>query len=181
MMVRSTSRILGSVSRPAHTSPPPPGPRRRALIGWRVLALVYDTMPVVALWLLVGAAFAVGYLLAGHPPRENIRPFSALQWSAWLCCWLVTGAYAVLSWRRGGQTLGMRPWRLYVTAADDRPAGIGALCLRYVIGTISLLAGGLGFWWAWLDHDRLTLHDRLSGTRMQRRGKHSQRLQVTPD
>jgi len=154
-----------------HSATTPASAPRRALIGWRLLALLYDMMPVIALWLLVGAAFAVGYLLAGHPPRENIRPFSVLQWSAWLCCWLVTGAYAVLSWRRGGQTLGMRPWHLHVSAVDHRQAGIGALCARYAIGTVSLLAGGLGFWWAWLDRDRLTLHDRLSKTRMLRLNK----------
>ncbi|MDQ3160894.1 MAG: RDD family protein, partial [Pseudomonadota bacterium] len=27
---------------------------------------------------------------------------------------------------------------------------------------------GIGFWWAFIDHDRLTWHDRLSGTRMLR-------------
>lgn len=146
-------------------------PRPRALLGWRLLALVYDALPVLALWLLVGAAFTLGYLISGHPASENIAPFSALQWLAWLCCWAVTGAYAVLSWRRGGQTLGMRPWRLRVADAQGRPATTRALLRRYVLGTISLLGAGAGFWWAWFDRDRLTLHDRFSGTRMVRMPK----------
>jgi len=33
---------------------------------------------------------------------------------------------------------------------------------------LSLLAAGLGFWWAWIDPDRLTWHDRASGTRLLR-------------
>lgn len=156
---------METASAPA-TQPRPITPR--ALVGWRLLALVYDALPVLALWLAVGAVFTVGYTLAGHGVRENIRPFSALQWIEWLCCWLVTGAYAVLSWRRGGQTLGMRPWRLRVIAADGGEASVRALCKRYAVGTLSLLAGGLGFWWAWIDRDRLTWHDRASGTRMQR-------------
>ena len=38
-------------------------------------------------------------------------------------------------------------------------------------GGVSLLLGGLGFWWAWIDPDRLTWHDRLSGTRMLRQAR----------
>jgi hypothetical protein len=31
-----------------------------------------------------------------------------------------------------------------------------------------LLLAGAGFWWAWMDRERLTWHDRVSGTRMLR-------------
>lgn len=153
---------------PPSPSPQPDTAKPRALIGWRLLALLYDALPVLALWLLVAAVFTVGYTLAGHPVRENIKPFSALQWIEWLCCWLVTGAYAVLSWRRGGQTLGMRPWRLRVTDTAGQPAAIPALARRYAWGTVSLLLAGAGFWWAWVDRDRLAWHDRRSATRLHR-------------
>lgn len=143
-------------------------PRPRALIGWRLLALFYDFWPVLALWMLVSLAFTVGYTVAGHPARENIPPFSPLAWLLWLACWLVAGAYAVPSWARGGQTLGMRPWRLRVTGVDGGPATRQALIRRYAVGTLSLLAAGAGFWWAWFDRDGLTWHDRASGTRMRR-------------
>ena len=146
-------------------------PLGRPLIGWRLLSLLYDALPAAALWMLVGMLFAAGYTMAGHDARENITPFSLLQWLAWLSCWLVTGAYAVWSWRRGGQTLGMRPWRLRVTGADGLPAQRAALVKRYAVGTVSLLLGGLGFWWAWIDRERLTWHDRLSGTRLHREPK----------
>ncbi len=138
----------------------------RALIGWRLLGLLYDLWPALALWMLLGAAFTLGYSLAGHGAHDNIAPFSPLQIVLWLMCWLVTGAYAVLSWRRGGQTLGMRPWRLKVIAADGTAPSWRALCQRYAMATVSLLLGGLGFWWAWVDRDKLTWHDRVSGTRM---------------
>ena len=51
---------------------------------------------------------------------------------------------------------------------EGGPAQAPALWRRYVVGTLSLLAGGLGFWWAWIDRDRLAWHDRASGTRMVR-------------
>jgi uncharacterized RDD family membrane protein YckC len=147
------------------TSPPP-----RALIGWRLLALAYDLFPALALWMLLSTAFTLGYTFLGHHgARQNIAPFSALQWLLWLACWVLAGLYAVLSWRRGGATLGMRPWRLrVVSAADGGNASTAALCRRYAVGTLSLLAAGAGFWWAWFDRERLTWHDRASGTRMLR-------------
>lgn len=137
-------------------------------LGWRALALFYDFWPVLALWLLVATVFTVGFWLAGHPARENIRPDSALYVVEWLCCWLVTGAYATTSWRRGGQTLGMRPWRIRVTSADGAAPSRGVLWRRFAVGTLSLFALGAGFWWAFFDRDRLTWHDRVAGTRMVR-------------
>ena len=150
-----------------HTHPIPDAAPRRALIGWRLLGLLYDAFPVVALWMLASTAFTVGYTYLGHHAvEENIAPFSGLQWLLWVCCWVITGAYATLSWRRGGQTLGMRPWRLKVVAAESTSPSWKALWKRYAMATLSLLLGGLGFWWAWVDRDRLTWHDRISGTRM---------------
>lgn len=141
----------------------------RALVGWRLLAMLYDLFPVFALWMLVSAAFTVGYTFIGqHDRHENVVPFSLLWWLLWLSCAVVTGLYAVLSWRRGGQTLGMRPWRLKVVAADGARPGWGRLWLRYCVGTVSVLAAGLGLWWSWVDRDRLALHDRASGTRLVR-------------
>jgi uncharacterized RDD family membrane protein YckC len=60
---------------------------------------------------------------------------------------------------------------LRVIAADGSPATMHALLRRYAIGTLSLLLAGTGFWWAWLDRERLTWHDRASGTRMVREPK----------
>jgi len=143
--------------------------RPNALIGWRLLALGYDLGPVLALWLLVSTVFTLGYTFFGqHAPHENIAPFSLLQWLLWLACWGMAGLYATLSWRRGGQTLGMRPWRLRVVAADGGVPSWGALWMRFAMGSVSLLVVGLGFWWAWCDPQRLTWHDRVSRTRILR-------------
>lgn len=143
-----------------------PAPNR-GLIGWRLLALVYDIWPVLAMWMLISLAFTVAYTFLGHhAERENITPFSALQILLWLLCWLVTGLYATVSWRRGGQTLGMRPWRLKLVAADGGAPAWRTLWLRFAVATLSLAAGGLGFWWAWVDRQGLSWHDRASQTRM---------------
>jgi len=142
-------------------------PRPAALLHWRLLALLYDFFPTLALWMLAGTLFTLGYAV-GHEVHDNIAPLSALQWALWLCCWGVTGVYATMSWRRGGQTLGMRPWRLQVVGRDGGAPTGRQLWMRYAVGTLSIALAGLGLWWALIDRERLTWHDRASGTRLRR-------------
>ncbi|WP_372015953.1 RDD family protein [Pseudoxanthomonas sp. 10H] len=153
------------------TSPDPhPAPATpRPLVGWRLLALFYDFWPVAALWMLTSLLFNIGYTTVGHhAARDSIPPGGVLSSLLFVACVLLTGLYATLSWRRGGQTLGMRPWRLRLVAAGGGVPGWRALWLRYAVGLLSLLPAGLGFWWAWFDRDRLAWHDRASGTRLLR-------------
>ena len=146
-----------------HTPVPP-----RPLLLRRLAALFYDMWICIALWLVLSALFTAAWTLAGHGRSENIAPFSSWQWALWLACWAVTGLYAVASWRRGGQTLGMRAWKIRVVDAHGRPASTKALWRRFAWGGLSLLPAGAGFWWSLLDRQRLTWHDRASGTRLVR-------------
>ncbi|HTA65407.1 MAG TPA: RDD family protein [Xanthomonadaceae bacterium] len=134
-----------------------------AHLGWRLLAITYDLLPLMALWF---ATSGVELLIAHGRTSDELG-----AWTRWLVLgllWLVTGAYMVVSWRRGGATLGMRAWRLKVLAADGRPASLRALCLRYAVATISLFAAGLGFVWSLFDRERQCWHDIASGTRFVR-------------
>jgi len=135
----------------------------------RLLSLFYDFWPSLALWMLAAVPFVlVDVVLNGGNTHHNIAPYSLLGWLLWLCCWAVSGLYATFSWKRGGQTLGMRPWRLRLHAASGQTPTQAMLWKRYAMGTLSLLCGGLGFWWALFDRDGLTWHDRFSGTRLVR-------------
>lgn len=138
---------------------------RPAHLGWRLLALVYDALPNIAIWFVVSA---LGLLL--RPGHTAFAAWSTGQWALWAACWAVSGLYAVHAWRRTG-TLGMRPWRLRVVAADGGPATTGRLWLRYAVATVSLLACGLGFLWALVDPQRRALHDVAAGTLLVRLGK----------
>ena len=132
----------------------------RALIGRRLLALLYDLFAAIGIWFLIATVFTLAHGDAVRGGWLGLLEFAAL--------WSATGLYATASWRRGGQTLGMRPWKLKVVAADGGVPSWRAAWLRYAVGTLSLLLGGIGFWWAWFDRQRLTLHDRASATRMVR-------------
>lgn len=140
----------------SESSPAPAA--RPAHLGWRLLALVYDFFPVLALW------FATSGLMLLVRGGEPVPPGGLAAWLEFALLWAVTGGYALLSWQRGGQTLGMRPWRLKVLAADGRRATRRALALRYAVATLSLAAGGLGFLWSLFERERRTWHDLASGT-----------------
>lgn len=131
-----------------------------AHLGWRLLALVYDALPMIPLLMLASAFFL---WLHGGRTVEGDPLLAALEFSV---LWGVVGLYFVASWRRGGQTMGMRPWRLQVLSDDGRLAGWNALWLRYGVATLSL---GLGLLWCLVDHERRSLHDLASGTVLVRR------------
>jgi len=149
-------------------APPPGSPERPpvsahpAHLGWRLIAIVYDLLPLMALWFVTSLAI---YLLDG---QKEVQPGSLGARVELAVLWLVTGAYFVLSWRRGGHTLGMRAWRLKVLGADGRPASWKALWIRYAVAGASLLALGLGFVWTLFDPERRSWHDLASRTRFVR-------------
>lgn len=161
---------------------------RPAALGWRLLALVYDLFPAFALALVFGAIETGVGAAFGYPD------LSALPWTKPLTLfgvWAFIGGYFVFSWARGGQTLGMRPWRLKVVAADGGRAPRGAVAARYAVATLPaiLVVEGVALWpgvapmlpfwlgggvalagllWAVVDRDGAAVHDRLSGTRFVR-------------
>jgi uncharacterized RDD family membrane protein YckC len=123
--------------------------------GWRLLALVYDALPMIPLLFIISGLFL--WLNGGRTVEGN----ALLQWLDLLASWAMVGAYFVFSWRRGGQTIGMRPWRLRVVAADGGQPSISALWLRYLVATATL---GLGLLWALFDRERRALYDLAAHT-----------------
>ena len=126
----------------------------------RLIALVYDLMALVGIWFLVGVVAVV--IKGGEIDIHDWREVGALYGSLWLAM----GAYYALSWRYGGQTLGMRPWRLLVQDRDGGPLGHHRAWLRYACAWLSLLPAGAGMLSCLIDRDRRALHDILSGTRI---------------
>ncbi|PWK88662.1 RDD family protein [Fulvimonas soli] len=151
----------------------------------RLLALVYDLLAVLAIVMVVGLACQLatgGRLIATGARTEIAWWYQPLQG-------LVVGGYFLLSWLRGGQTLGMRPWRIRVTAAGGGAVAPYRGLLRLLAAALPLLllapaprwgmaASGwamLAAWALWfapalLDPRRRALHDLLAGTEVRRTG-----------
>ena len=127
---------------------------------WRRLAaLCYD--------LLLLAALVVCFTLAVLALR---RGAAVPPGTWWFPAALVGVAAAFFSgfWARGGQTVGMRTWRIRVVRADGRPLVWPRAIARFGAGLLSALPAGLGLWWSVLDEHKRGWHDRLTDTRVVR-------------
>ena len=142
-----------------------PLPAAPAPLAWRLLAATYDLLPLLALW-FSGAALGVG-LTGGALDVHRLGDKLLVQSIAIA----FTAVYFVVSWVRGGQTIGMKAWRLRVVRSDGRPLGMARALLRFAIATVSLAAVGIGFAWALVDERHRTWHDLAADTVMVRMQK----------
>lgn len=112
---------------------------------WRRLAaFVYDGMLYIALLMagLVMANFVIAASIADSPstPLHNLAvlPFYGFGVGVVIFAW---------SWARGGQTLGMRAWRLQVRRLDGTPLRWPIALLRLTASYLLLVAALLvGHW-----------------------------------
>lgn len=127
--------------------------------------MVYDSLIVMAIAVAYGALLLftqVQFLGATFAEGEKARmgPFGFLG------LLLVISLFFCLFWRRGGQTLGMRAWRLQVISDDGSAPSWRACLVRCLLAPLSLAALGIGYWWLLIDKRGATLHDRISGSRV---------------
>jgi uncharacterized RDD family membrane protein YckC len=121
----------------------------------RLAAAVYDLFPLIGLWMLTTALV----MLAAHGEIDVARPTFVYRTALQAALLAVSAAYFVLSWSRGGQTIGMRAWRVRVVAADGSALPWPRALLRFAVALVSLLAFGLGFFWCLMDRQRRGWHD----------------------
>lgn len=121
----------------------------------RAAAVLYDLFPLIALWMVTaGATLLVvrGDIDVAHPPLA----YAIALRGALLA---VSAAYFVVSWGRGGQTIGMRAWRLRVVGADGQRLPWSRALLRFAVALVSLAVFGFGFIWCLFDRQRRGWHD----------------------
>ena len=75
-----------------------------------------------------------------------------------LVCFLFFGWF----WTHGGQTLGMRAWRLQLRRIDGQNLTWSTAIVRFLGALLSWIALGLGFVWVAIDPQNRAWHDRLS-------------------
>jgi uncharacterized RDD family membrane protein YckC len=118
----------------------------------RLLAMFYDSLLLFSA-LLIATALALiitrGTLSYHNPFFRTFLFLICFSFYAWF-------------WLHGGQTLGMRAWRLRLQRPDGQPISIWQALLRFMVAIPSVALAGLGLFWMLFDKDRMAVHDRIS-------------------
>lgn len=149
---------------------------------WRRLAgLVYDLVAVVAIVMVVGMICQI--TTGGQLVHTGAQ--TSIAWWYRPLQYVVVAAYFAASWLRGGQTLGMRPWRMRLCMKSGDRVTLVAALVRTATVSLPLLVLAIGhvtsprtamltllavwvvfFAVALFDKRRRTLHDIFAGTEL---------------
>jgi uncharacterized RDD family membrane protein YckC len=128
----------------------------------RLGAMFYDLLLVLALLMVLTALFLP--LTGGEAITSDRVGVFEYAYRAVLLAAIVF--YFGWSWTRSGQTVGMIAWRLRLERADGSLLDWKQSITRMAAATVSLAAAGLGYFWIWIDRDKLAWHDRWTDTRV---------------
>jgi len=125
----------------------------------RVAAFGYDLLVLAAIYVCFTLVVLAVRLGVAVPPGSWWFPASLFA---------IAMAFFCGFWVHGGQTVGMRAWRIRVVRADGSPLTWARAAARFGVGTLSLALAGLGLWWSVFDRDKRGWHDLCAGTRVVR-------------
>jgi len=121
----------------------------------RLMAIIYDLFLLLAL-LLVATITAMilnqGTIESGH----HFHPIFSIY------LLIISFAFYGWFWTHGGQTLGMKTWKMKLQQENGQPVTWPLALIRFITALISWSAAGLGFFWSLLHPQRRTWHDIAS-------------------
>ena len=126
----------------------------------RILASIfYDSILLTAVLF-----FATMFLLI--IPEEIRNSSSSIQVAKVIWYLLVSYIYFAGFWLKGGQTPGMKPWKITLVSMEGDPASPKQATLRFFSAILSWALAGTGFLWIIVDRNHYSLHDHLSGSKL---------------
>ncbi len=123
----------------------------------RLAAMVYDTFLIIALLILLSVPIV---LINGGPVRDGSSAGEIKN--IFYLAYLVLGVFIFYGWfwTHGGQTLGMKTWKIRIISLSSQP-------LTWRQAAIRFISAGLGLTniTAKFSHNGLAWHEHLSQTR----------------
>lgn len=131
----------------------------------RLFATLYDSLILTAISLLYGAFATVISTQVFNNSPENYLPNT--NGAAVLGGWVITLlAFYCFFWLKVGQTVAMKAWRIKLVRDSGEELTLLICLMRCTLGFVGLACFGLSYLWAFFDKEKLSLHDRLTGTRI---------------
>ncbi|PHS70284.1 MAG: hypothetical protein COB23_03990 [Methylophaga sp.] len=122
-----------------------------------LMIMLYDSLLLLSV-LLLASVVAVAFN-EGDAIRSN-SPFFLIY------LLFVSGFFYSWFWTHGGQTLGLRAWKVQLTSDDHHHVTWNQAILRFIMAIISWVPLGLGFWWQWIDKANRSWPDIVSNTQL---------------
>jgi uncharacterized RDD family membrane protein YckC len=132
--------------------------------------MIYDLLVAVAVGMCAAMVMLVTMLILtenqildnqGYEHFSDLIQHSysfQLTLQIWVGLWVMF--FFLWFWRNGGQTIGMRAWRLRLFSTNDKPFGYGRAFIRLICSL-----GGLGSLLVLIDFkSKQSLQDRLANT-----------------
>lgn len=120
-------------------------------------AIAFDTLALFSLLLL---ASVVLFSLNQFEPINGFNPLFIFYLLG--VCFFYFG----WSWMHGGQTVGMKLWRIHLADDQHHQPSWTQVTLRFFACLLSLLTFGIGFLWYYFDKNRHSWPDHFSGTQL---------------
>jgi len=122
----------------------------------RLAAQIYD------LFLLIALLFLATALLLPFTAGEAVSAQQTLIYRIYLT--VISFLFYGWFWTHGGQTLGLRAWKIKLLTLEQKPISWNQALLRFATAIVSWSFFGLGFLWILIDKNRHSWHDHLSKT-----------------
>lgn len=120
-----------------------------------IAIIIYDLLLLLALLFL-----ATGIAL----PFNKGEAFSATQYVFPLYLLFISFIFYGWFWTHGGQTLGMKTWKIKIQTFNQQPITWTHAFKRFFMALFSSAFFGIGFLWKLVDKQQYTWHDRYSKT-----------------
>ncbi|MGF1527184.1 MAG: RDD family protein [Candidatus Competibacterales bacterium] len=134
-------------------------------VGRRLGALLYDGLLLLAVWIAASGLALAALGLVGQlssPTGDAGPPLAGPLYQSYLVC--ITFGFYGFFWTHGGQTLGMRSWKIRVCGPGDSPVTWRRALQRFLAGLLAVMCLGLGLWWVWWDPRGRSWSDLWSNT-----------------
>ncbi|MET1219292.1 MAG: RDD family protein [Glaciecola sp.] len=144
----------------------------------RLAAMIYDALVAIAVGMVAALAFLfiLVILHSNAVVGANVEHFSDFMQTSvlfttllqvWVVMWVL--GFFLWFWAKGGQTIGMRAWRMRIFSTVEAPMTFPRLLLRLVASL-----GGMGTLFVLFDYKhKLALQDRLAKTEILVLTKHA--------
>jgi len=124
----------------------------------RLFAIFYDC------FLLIAILFAVTAIATALNHGKAIESGNTFYPLYVLIIFTLSYLYFAWFWIHGGQSLGMKTWRIQLISDKNVKIGWKITAIRFVGAIFSWGIFGLGFLWAFFDKNNRCWHDIVSNT-----------------